>query len=263
MDYLLFTSSIFYLLASCIAGIRLVSPNHYLNRYFITVITIALTGHAYWLYQNIVMLHGQNLPILNVLALVAFIISLLSTFAGKRFNTGVLQPIVYSCTVINLIAISYLPSQFITHIEAHPLLALHILLALLAYSILSIASLFALQLAYLDYRLKHRKLPLTKITMPPMMSLEKSLFQIIALGFILLSCTLLTGFVFIDNMFTQGKAHQVIFSMIAWVIYALLLWGHFTRGWRGRFTIYITIAGSSLLTLAYFGSRFVQEIILN
>jgi ABC-type uncharacterized transport system permease subunit len=190
-------------------------------------------------------------------------ISLLSTLSGKHFNTGVLRPIIYLCTVINLIAVAYLPSQFITHIEAHPQIATHITLALLAYSVLSIASLFALQLAYLDYRLKNHKRPLTKINMPPLMSLEKSLFQIILLGFILLSCTLVTGFIFIDDMFSSNEAYKVILSLIAWVIYALLLWGHFSRGWRGRFTIYITIIGSSLLTLAYFGSRFVQEIILS
>lgn len=263
MNYLLLICCAFYFVATCVATMRLISPNKVLNISLIPIITLAFAGHAYWLAQNIGMLHGQNLPILTVLSLVTFIISVLSTFAGKRFNTGVLQPIVYICTIISLIAANYLPSQFVTHIETHPQIAIHIILALLAYSILSIASLFALQLGYLDYRLKTHKSPLTKIKMPAMMSLEKNLFQIIVIGFILLSCTLVTGFMFLDNMFAYGKAHQATLSIIAWIIYAILLWGHFSRGWRGRFTIYLTIFGSSLLTLAYFGSRFVREIILS
>jgi len=263
MDYLLLICGLFYLIASAISASKLIAPKKPINRYLIPIIALALTTHGYWLYQHIMTLHGQNLPILIVLSLVTFIISILTTFSGKLFNTGMLQPVVYICAVINLIAVAYLPSQFITHVQAHPVLGLHILLALLAYSILSIGSLFALQLAYLDYRLKNRKLPLTKIDMPPMMSLEKSLFQIVFIGFILLTFTLITAFFFLDDMFTSERINQAILSTIAWIIYALLLWGHNTHGWRGRITIYCTITGSSFLTLAYFGSRFVSEVILN
>ncbi len=263
MDYFALISSVFYIMAGLIATIQLFTPNKSLPNWFFIAISLALLSHANWLYQHIFILNGQNLPILNVLSLVTFIISLLSTIASKRLNTGVLLPVVYGFTVINFIAVVYLPSHYITHLEAHPQFGAHIIFALLAYSILTIASLFALQLAYLDYRLKNRKLPLTQIKMPPLMTLEKSLFQFILIGFILLSCTLLTGLIFVDDMFAQGKAHKAILSMIAWVIYAVLLWGRFSKGWRGRFTVCITIIGSSLLTLAYFGSRFVREIILS
>lgn len=262
MDYFALLSCFFYLVAGSIASIQLVAPEKTLANCFAAVITFALASHAYWLYQHIIVLNGQNLPILNVLSLVTFIVCLLSTLASKRLNTGVLLPVVYLFTLLNFIAVIYLPSHYITDLQSQPQVAVHIIFALLAYSILTIASLFALQLAYLDYRLKNRKKPLTKIKMPPLMTLEKSLFQIIFIGFILLSSALLTGFIFVDDLFAQGKAHRAILSIIAWVIYAALLWGHVSKGWRGRFTLYITIIGSSLLTLAYFGSRFVREIIL-
>jgi ABC-type uncharacterized transport system permease subunit len=263
MDYLAFVSGFFYLVAAIVASKQLLSPQKPLSSSFLVPIVIALSTQAIWLYQNVFMGTGQNLQILNVVSLVTFIISLLSTLASRKLNTGVLVPVVYGFTIINFIAVTHLPSHFITHLETHPQVGAHIIFALLAYSILSIASLFALQLAYLDYRLKKHKSPLTKINMPPMMTLEKNLFQFIFIGFILLSCTLLTGFIFLEDMFAQGKAHKAILSMIAWVIYGILLWGHFKQGWRGRLTVYVTIIGSSLLTLAYFGSRFVREIILS
>lgn len=263
MDYLALTSGFFYIVAAIVASNQLLSSQKPLSSKFLLPITVALITHVIWLYEHVFLVGGQDLQILNVVSLVTFIISLLSTIASKRLNTGVLLPVVYGFTVFNFIAVIYLPSHFITHLETNPAVGSHIILALLAYSILSIASLFALQLAYLDYRLKNHKLPLTKINMPPIMTLEKSLFQFIFIGFILLSCTLLTGFIFLDDMFAQGKAHKAILSIIAWVIYGVLLWGHFKEGWRGRLTVYVTIVGSSLLTLAYFGSRFVREIILN
>lgn len=263
MDYLALISSIFYILAVAMSSNQLLYSKNILTIRFLLAISFALTTHCVWLYNQIFINDGQDLQILNVVSAITFIIALLSTVLTKRLNTGVLLPIVYAFTVINFIAVTYLPSHYITHLETHPQIGTHIILSLLAYSVLTIASLLALQLAYLDYRLKHHKLSLTSIKMPPIMTLEKSLFQFIFIGFILLSGTLLTGFIFLEDMFTQGKAHKSILSMIAWIIYAIILWGHYKRGWRGRLMVYITIISSSLLTLAYFGSRFVREVILN
>ena len=263
MDNLALIATIFYLLSGSLAVNTLFNPAKPFYKWFIGSSMMTLAVHAMWLYENIFLINGQNLPILNVVSLIGFIIALLSTLVSKRVNTGILSPIVCGFNVINFIAVVYLPSHYITHLDKQPAIGSHIIFALLAYSILSIASLFALQLAYLDYRLKNHKRPLTQINMPPLMTMEKSLFQFVFIGFILLSCTLLTGFIFLDNMFAQGNAHKAILSIIAWIIYAILLWGHYTKGWRGRLIVYITIIGSSLLTLAYFGSRFVREIILN
>jgi len=263
MDYLTLISTVFYIIAAAIASNQLFASQKILTSYFLIPIAIALATHVLWLYDNVFLLHGQNLQILNVVSAVTFIISLLSTIVSKRLNTGVLLPVVYGFTVISFIAVSYLPSHFVTHLETHPQVGAHIIFALLAYSILMIASLLALQLAFLDYRLKNRKLPFTTLKLPPIMTLEKTLFQFIFIGFILLSCTLLTGFIFLEDMFAQGKAHKAILSMVAWVLYGVILWGHYRQGWRGRTMVYVIIIGSSLLTLAYFGSRFVREIILN
>jgi ABC-type uncharacterized transport system permease subunit len=218
--------------------------------------------HGLWLYKDIFIVEGQDFPILTVLSLVSFIIAILSLVISKRLNTGILLPIVYGFNIINLIAVIYLPSHYITNLENNPQVGSHIIFALLAYAIMTIASLFALLLAYVNYRLKQHKSLINTLNIPPMMTLEKSLFQLVLIGFVLLTCTLLTGFIFLEDMFAQHKAHKTVFSIIAWIIYAVLLWGHFKKGWRGRLVIYITIIGSSLLTLAYFGSRIVREIIL-
>jgi ABC-type uncharacterized transport system permease subunit len=53
------------------------------------------------------------------------------------------------------------------------------------------------------------------------------------------------------------------FSIAAWMIYALLLWGRHQLGWRGYTAIRWTLAGFALLMLAYFGSKLVLELILS
>ncbi|RBW47057.1 inner membrane protein YpjD [Psychromonas sp. B3M02] len=264
MDLLAIISIVFYVLSGVLASRQLFScnPNPTFSMPMISLSSIALLTHAVWLYQHIFLVNGQNLPILNVLSLATFVIALLSFAMSKKVNTGVLLPVVYGFNAINFIVVMFLPSHYITHLENHPQLGIHIILAILAYAIMTIASLFALQLAYVDHRLKKHKTLLCKVNLPPLMTLEKSLFQLIFIGFILLTGTLLTGFIFIEDMFESENGHKALLTMIAWVVYAVLLWGRYKNGWRGRLVIYITIAGSSLLTLAYFGSRIVREIIL-
>jgi ABC-type uncharacterized transport system permease subunit len=255
-------SVIFYFLSGLLASSQLFSSNKKYDFSIIILTSLALISHAFWLYQNILLVNGQNLPILNVLSLVSFAIATLLLVISKKFNTGVLLPIVHGFNIINFIAVIYLPSHYITHLEHNPELGSHVLLAILAYAIMTIASLFALQLAYVDYRLKKHKSLMVSLNLPPLMTLEKSLFQLILIGFVLLTGTLTTGIIFLEDMFAPDNAHKTVFTIIAWCIYAVLLWGRYQKGWRGRLVIYITIAGSSALTLAYFGSRVVREIIL-
>ncbi|MBY7804666.1 inner membrane protein YpjD [Vibrio fluvialis] len=223
---------------------------------------LALLFHA-WLLSDLI-LHGsgQNLSILNVASLISFIISLVMSLAMFKARLWFLLPVVYSFSAINLSAAAFLPGTFITHLENDPKLMFHISLALFSYSTLSIGALYALQLAWLDYKLKKKKGLTINPNLPPLLMIERQLFKIILIGNLLLTGTLITGFVFVQDMFAQGKAHKGILSFIAWIVYSILLWGHYQKGWRGRKVTWFAVAGATLLTLAYFGSRFVREIIL-
>lgn len=224
----------------------------------------ALVFHAWLLYG---LIHhdttGQNLSMLNVASVVSFIISLVMSLAMLKTRLWFLLPVVYGFSAISILASNFLPGAFITHFEDKPGLLLHISFALLSYAILSIAALYAIQLAWLDYKLKTKKATAVNPNLPPLMKVERQLFNIILIGNGLLTFTLLSGYLFLDDMFAKGVAHKSILSLVAWVIYSILLWGHYHKGWRGKKVTWFAIAGATLLTLAYFGSRFVREIILN
>nr|WP_086940945.1 cytochrome c biogenesis protein CcsA [Thaumasiovibrio occultus] len=223
---------------------------------------IALLCHALLSAKLIFTASGQNLSMLNVASLISFIVSAASTVAGLRVRVWFLIPVVYSFAALNLLAATLLPGAFITHLEAHPHVLLHISLALFAYSTLMIACLYAIQLAYLDNKLRSKKQLAFNPNLPPLMVVEKQLFKIMLVGYALLTLTLATGLWFVGDMFAAGKAHKAILSAVAWVVYSVLLWGHFQQGWRGRRVIWFSIVGAFLLTLAYFGSRFVKEVII-
>ncbi len=223
---------------------------------------VGVICHGAWLYQDIFIASGQNLSLMNVAALVSLIIALVLSFAALKLRVWVILPVAYGFAIVNLAGATLLPTHYITHLETHPEIVVHISIALLAYSTLMIAGLFATLLGFLDYQLKQKRKPLFHPALPPLMTIEKQLFQLIFIGTILLSLSLASGFVFLNDMFAQGKAHKAILSIIAWFLYVTLLWGHYIKGWRGRPVIYATVIGAFVLTLAYFGSRFVKEIIL-
>jgi ABC-type uncharacterized transport system permease subunit len=132
----------------------------------------------------------------------------------------------------------------------------------LAYSLLTIAALEALFLAYQNRQLHlHHSSGLLRI-LPPLQTMENLLFSIVVAGFISLSIAIVSGFAFVDNFITQHLAHKTFFSLIAWLVYAVLLWGRFKLGWRGKTATNWTLWGFFALMLAFFGSKFVIEMVL-
>jgi ABC-type uncharacterized transport system permease subunit len=93
--------------------------------------------------------------------------------------------------------------------------------------------------------------------------METLLFQMIGTGLFFLSISLVSGFIFIEDLFAQHLVHKTVLSIIAWIIFSSLLIGRFRYGWRGKTAVRWTLTGFFLLLLAYFGSKLVLEIILH
>lgn len=139
----------------------------------------------------------------------------------------------------------------------------HILLSLLSAGVLTLAAVQAGALALQDRFLHHPRsggrLPQG---LPPLQTMERMLFQLIGVGFFLLSLTLLSGAWFIRDWLAQHLAHKTVLSITAWLIFGVLLWGRWRYGWRGRTAIRWALSGYGFLILAYFGSKLILEQIL-
>ena len=140
---------------------------------------------------------------------------------------------------------------------------MHLLLAMLAYSLFTIALLHALLMAALERRL-HRKEGAALGALPPLLTLERLLFRLVGAAFVLLTLTLATGFAFSESLFGRAMRfdHKTVFGVLSWLTFGLLLGGRQLHGWRGRTALRWTLSGFVLLFLAYIGSRFVLEVIL-
>lgn len=140
---------------------------------------------------------------------------------------------------------------------------LHVTVALLAFGVLSIAAVVAIGLAVQERGLRHRQFGPWLRALPPLTLTETLLFQLIRAGFALLTLTLITGALFVDNLFGQHLVHKTILSIIAWMIFGALLYGRWRHGWRGKRAVNLTLWGMALLLLAFFGTKAVLELILH
>ncbi len=135
----------------------------------------------------------------------------------------------------------------------------HIVLSLGAAALLFAAAVTAVLLVVLDSRLRTHRIGAVPSALPPIDTLEKIMFRSIGAGFALLTLALLTGLVFVTNLFAQHLIHKTVLSLAAWVLFGVLLIGRVRYGWRGRFAVRLTLWGFALLVLAYFGAKFVLE----
>ncbi len=142
-------------------------------------------------------------------------------------------------------------------------LLLHAWMALLAYATLALSTVLAIFLWLQERALRRREFHPWLRVLPPLTELETLLFRTIAAGFALLSATLLTGILFVEDLFAQHLVHKTFLSILSWFAFGALLLGRHFRGWRGTTAVRWTLAAMLLLLLAFFGSKFVLEVVLH
>lgn len=223
---------------------------------------LALVAHTAMLNNSMLSPIGINLGFFNAFSLVGAAITLFTLISVLRHPVEVLAVLVMPLASLG-IALDMTNST--THLippGSSTGLMFHVLSSLIAYSVLALAALHAIVLSIQNSFL-HRHQPGGIIRLlPPLRTMESLLFETIIIGFVCLSISLGTGLIFLENMFAQHLAHKTILSIFAWLVFAILLFGHWFIGWRGRTAIRWTLGGFISLMLAYFGSKFVLEVLL-
>lgn len=222
----------------------------------------ALALHSWLLYDAIFREPGLNLAFFNALALTAWTVVtllLVSSLTKPVENLGILVLPLAAATVF--LEARY-PSATSMRTATGWGIETHVLLSLLAYSLLTLASVQAILLAVQDHYLRARKPGGFVRALPPLQTMETLLFEMIGAGFVLLTLALASGYAFLEDMFAQHLVHKTVLSTLAWLIFGALLIGRFRSGWRGRTAIIWTLTGFVMLVIAYFGSKAVLELIL-
>jgi ABC-type uncharacterized transport system permease subunit len=228
------------------------------------LVPMAVLFHAWLASRSIASSEGLDLSLDNALSVVAGLV------AAIAWLSGLVRTLPEIGTVVLPVAgIASLLPGLITHphrvpYAGEPWAALHVAVALIGYALFIIAALQALVLMGLEKRLRHHLPDVRADGVPPLLTLERFLFRLVTVGFVLLTLTVISGIFFSEELF--GKpftfTHKNVFAIISWFIFGGLLAGHYFRGWRGRTAVYWTLAGFTALMLAYIGSKAVLELIL-
>ena len=202
---------------------------------------------------------GPDLHFYSALSLVALGMAAMTVMVGARGTAAV------GVVVLPLAAAMLLIYRGHGHAPSPALdwrLQLHAWLALLAYATLAIAALLATMLWLQERALRRREFHAWLRALPPLTQLETVLFRTIAVGFILLTMTLLTGVLFVEDFLSQHLVHKTVLSVLSWLVFGGLLLGRWRYGWRGVRAVHWTLTAMALLLLSFFGSKFVLELVL-
>ncbi len=206
-------------------------------------------------------LHGPDLHFFAALSLVSLGMAALSLLAAVTQRMAALGVLVYP-----LAAAMVVLYQFAGHGHAEALdwrLQLHAMLALLAYAALAVSALIAIGLWFQDRALRARDIRGWLHALPPLVQLEALLFRALWASFLLLTAALLTGILFVENLLAQHLWHKTVLSVLSWLVLGALLFGRWRYGWRGPRAVKLTLTSMALLALAFFGSKYVLEVVLH
>jgi ABC-type uncharacterized transport system permease subunit len=190
----------------------------------------------------------------------------------QRAVDGLRRLVLPSAAAVAVLPLAF-PGSLIPLAGKTPLFSWHIALSTLAYGALTIASFQAVLMAMQESRLHALTAPDTHRgwflgaldRLPPLLTMERLLFRMITIGFVLLTLTVISGIFFSEQVF--GKPfrfeHKTVFTLLSWLVFGALLTGRQWRGWRGKTALSFVLTGFGTLLLAYVGSRFVLEVVLH
>jgi ABC-type uncharacterized transport system permease subunit len=220
----------------------------------------AALAHALTLFGSALTTSGLNFSFFNALSVTTWLavaLTLLLNIGRPVINLGLfLFPIAAIALILSLFSRDGAASSFSTGVQWH------VMISVIAYALLTIATGQAVLVSMQDKRLKERNTGGLLRALPPLKVMESVLFQLLLASFIFLSLALMTGFFFLDDMFAQRMVHKTILSVVAWCLIAGLLTGHLRWGWRGQKAAGLTLGAFLSLLLGYFGSKFVIELLL-
>ena len=223
-----------------------------------------LALHTLLLYRSAFAGEGLHLGVANAVSMIIWLTVLIYWAGSFFYSLDGLQALILPVAAAAALLPALLPAPAPLPNTELPAFRVHLLIALLSYSLFTIASLHVLLMAVVERRLHGGALPSALGKLPPLLAMEGLLFRIIGAGFVLLTLTLASGVFFSEELFGRPLqfTHKTVFGILSWLIFGALLGGRALYGWRGRVAVRWTLAGFLMLVLAYIGSKFVLEVIL-
>ncbi len=251
-------------------------PLQHVNRLVRTGVLVAIALHGVALQQSIVQEHHLHLSwslALSAAVWLGMIVFWLESLIIRI--DGLLLLLLPAGAIASFLAAAFPSAQLIAR-ASDTALRVHLLIALSAYGLITVAAFQSVLMAALDRHLRFPRELAGNPTgfaaivgrlldaQPPLMAQEQLLFRVIWVAFGALTLVVISGSLISYTVSGQWLPfdHKTVFTVLSWVTFGALLLGRRLRGWRGRIALRYTLTGFAFIVLAYTGSRFVIEVIL-
>ena len=231
------------------------------GRIMLLITLAALSCHGFAAYSLLATEQGIDLSLVPVSTLVTFVLVLVVAMANVRLPVENLYIFLFPISIFVLVAANVFEPGGTPLTNLSPPLLAHILISLAAYSALMMA---ACQSVLLAVQERHLKTPgrATLTILPPLETMEHLLLTMLWIGLFLLSGSILSGYLFFEDIFARQVLHHIVLTSLSWAVYVFFLAGHYLFGWRGLTAVRWSLVAFSLLLLGYLGSKFVMEYLL-
>lgn len=216
--------------------------------------------HTVALFCAIHTQQGINLGVMNIASLTTLMVTLVVLLSSLRKPAESLLLFILPFTMLAFVFAWLSPAHSVIW-RPPPAMVVHVLISVLAYGLLMVAAFQSLLLSYQEYQLRNHRQKRTLQALPSLQTMERLMFEFLLVGVIFLTLSLLSGFLFFEDMFGQQLVHKMVFSLVAWCVFTGLLLGHRLWGWRGLTAMRWILAGFLLLILSYFGWRLAVNIL--
>lgn len=221
----------------------------------ITIIA-GLILQAYNLSFQLTLGNFDEISAFEALSLASLIMVLLVLpYLKRHLNTAIIITLFAAVTQ----ALSLFDTNDVSFGTPSAWLSIHILTSIVAYAILLLASIQAFLVYLRDRSLKQKRSIAHRL--PPIMRMEHLLFQLLLIGFIMLTISLLTSLAFFDQWFTAHFIHKTILTGFAWLLYGAILFARYKFGLRGQAAAKYILITAVILLLGITGTRLIQEFL--
>ena len=255
-------AALLYLAATGLQLLHISQRRQQIDRTVFGLGLVALLCHAVVAWDSVFADEGVNLGFYKVSALMFLVVNVACITSLARRPLQNLLVVLFPLSAMAVLVSTFAPDTTALETDLGGGMLLHISSSILAYAVLTLAAIQSGLLAAQDHQLKHRHTRGIVQILPPLQLMESMLFELLWIGVILLTISIASGFLFVDDLFAQSLVHKTVLTIFAWLLFSLLLWGHYQLGWRSQTAVRFTLAGFALLMLAFFGSKLVLELIL-
>jgi len=210
---------------------------------------------------------GGHIPVTNMHEAASFFswcMIILFFFHEFRYRLGLLSSFIMPIVFLIMFSSAIFPreiNEFLSPALQSYWFGVHVILAFLGDAAFAMAGGIGVMYLLQERYVKSKHLGGLFQKLPSLQVLDEINYHLITLGFPLLTLAMITGVIWANSAWgTYWRWDpKEVWSLITWLIYALVLHLRLTVGWRGKKAAILSIVGFMVVIFAFFGVTLILK----